>query len=199
MRIQLRPLIRLILSLVIHTRAVLSLNILALSATNGVISATDTVNGPWTFTPVSDFVGTVTLTYVVSDGNVGGLVSTNSFDVLAVNDAPVMTSGTIPVLTLLEDAPLSSMGLTGLSFAVGGGSDESSQSLTYQATVMPDAAGIVYKSDGVTPVSAGDFLSLTELQNLKLLPAASSTGSFQFKFTVFDDGSGVSPSVNSSH
>ena len=148
--------------------------------------------------PVSDFVGTVTLTYAVSDGNVAGWFQLTHLDVLAVNDAPVMTSGTIPVLTLLEDAPLSSMGLTGLSFSVGGGSDESSQSLTYQATVMPDAAGTVYNLDGVTPVSAGDFLSLTELQNLKLLPAASSTGSFQFKFTVFDDGSGVSPSVNSS-
>ena len=145
-----------------------SLNILALSATDGVITTSDSANGPWIFGPVQDFEGTVTLTYVVSDGNVGGLVATNSFTVSPINDKPVMTSGAIATLTVLEDGSITSMGLSSLAFDTGGGTDEDSQTLSYAAVTVPTTAGTIYKSDEVTVVSAGTALTLSGANPLSI-------------------------------
>ena len=53
--------------------------------------------GGWTFTPTKDFNGTVELTYAISDGTGDANSSTavsNSFQVFAVNDAPIDTTPT---------------------------------------------------------------------------------------------------------
>ena len=41
------------------------------------------------------------------------------------------TAGNVGTLFLIEDAPLTSMGLDEVNYSVGGGSDESGQTLTY--------------------------------------------------------------------
>ena len=101
-----------------------TLSILGLSATDGFITK-DATTGDYTFTPNPDFNGEVTLNYVVSDGNGGNLLATNSFNIQAVNDKPVRTAGNVSTLFLIEDQPLASMGLAGLNYSVSGGTDES--------------------------------------------------------------------------
>ena len=99
-----------------------TLSILGLSATGGFITKVD--NSEYTFTPNPDFNGTVDLNYVVTDGKGGNQLATNSFNIQAVNDKPVRTAGNVSTLFLIEDAPIASMGLNGLAYSVGGGTDE---------------------------------------------------------------------------
>ena len=53
-------------------------------------------------------VGTVNLLYVVNDSDGAGQLATNSFSILAVNDKPIRSVGSISTLTLLEDGPIAS-------------------------------------------------------------------------------------------
>ena len=67
------------------------------------------------------------------DGN----TQTVTITVDPVNDAPVRTAGTVANLTVAEDAGLTSLGLGGVTYAPGGGADESGQTLSYDVTVIP--------------------------------------------------------------
>ena len=104
-----------------------TMSILGLSATNGVITA-DGEN--YKFTPNPDFntdIANITLNYVISDGNGGNQIVSNTLKIDAINDKPVRTAGNVGTLFLIEDAPLTSMGLGDVDYSVGGGSDESGQ------------------------------------------------------------------------
>ena len=76
------------------------------------------------FNPNPDFNGTVELNYVVSDGNGGNQLATNTLTISPLNDAPERIAGNVSTLFLVEDAPLTSMGLEDVDYGVGGGSDE---------------------------------------------------------------------------
>ncbi|MEH2432867.1 MAG: cadherin-like domain-containing protein, partial [Nostoc sp.] len=73
-----------------------TLSVSELTATNG--SVTDNSNGTYTFNPASNYNGLVTLSYNVTDGNGGITAATNSFNLAAVNDAPVVTPTTFSIL-----------------------------------------------------------------------------------------------------
>ena len=129
-----------------------TMSILGLSATNGVITA-DGDN--YKFNPNPDFnsdIDTVTLNYVISDGNGGNQLVSNTLKIDAVNDKPVRTAGNVGTLFLIEDAPLTSMGLDEVNYSVGGGSDESGQTLSYTVNEVPDTTtrGTVYVEVGHT-------------------------------------------------
>ena len=122
------------------------MSIWGLSGTNGVITADGET---YQFAPNPDFntdIDTVTLNYVISDGNGGNQLVSNTLEIAAVNDKPVRTAGNVGTLFLIEDAPLTAMGLGEVSYTVGGGSDESSQTLTYTVDAVPDTTtrGTVY-------------------------------------------------------
>ena len=128
-----------------------------MSATNGVI----TLNGDdYIYTPNPDFVGEVVFNYVVSDGQGGNLIAQNTLNITSLNDAPVRVAGSVSTLFLVEDAPLTSMGLEDVEYEVGGGSDEaSSQELTYTVSSVPaNTIGRIYTTDDGT-TSAGGVLS----------------------------------------
>ena len=129
-----------------------TMSILGLSATNGVITA-DGEN--YKFTPNPDFntdIANITLNYVISDGKGGNQLVSNTLKIDAVNDKPVRTAGNVGTLFLIEDAPLTSMGLDEVSYSVGGGSDESGQTLSYTVDAVPDTTtrGTVYVKVGHT-------------------------------------------------
>src|SRR5471032_3385607 len=90
--------------------------------------------------------GTGTFSYSVTDsgGTANGGVNTVSesiaLTVNAVNDAPVRTAGTVAALTVNEDAAITSLGLTGVTYGPGGGADEAAQTLTYTVTGVPAAS-----------------------------------------------------------
>jgi VCBS repeat-containing protein/ELWxxDGT repeat protein len=67
-----------------------TLSIFGLTATNG--SITDNNDGTYTFTPVENYNGTVSLAYSVMDGNGSSINATQAFSLMAVNDAPTGTA-----------------------------------------------------------------------------------------------------------
>ncbi|RUM02060.1 cadherin-like domain-containing protein, partial [Rhizobium chutanense] len=71
------------------------LSVSGLTANHGAL--VDNNDGTWTFTPVANYNGPVSLSYNVTDGHGGSVPATQSFTLAAVNDAPVL-SGTAATL-----------------------------------------------------------------------------------------------------
>ena len=67
-----------------------TLSISGLTANNGGL--VDNNNDTWTFTPNTNFNGTVNLAYSVTDGNGGIVAASQSFSLESVNDAPTGTA-----------------------------------------------------------------------------------------------------------
>jgi len=80
-----------------------TLSVLNLSASNGTLSAFNATTKSWTFTPNANYNGVVNLSYGVSDGTVS-TPATQSFTLVAVNDAPTLTAFTATVATINEDS-----------------------------------------------------------------------------------------------
>src|SRR5205814_1590769 len=110
--------------------------------------------------------------------------------VSAVNDAPLRTAGSPSAISVSEDSANTtavSLGLSSLTYGVGGGSDESSQTLSYKVTAIP-ASITVYLADGTTQVTANTTVSLAQLQGLKYKTVADANGSGNLTWTVQDSG-----------
>ena len=164
----------------------------SLEATNGQLVNNN--DGTFTFTPDANFAGEVQLSYEVLDGTPGTFsTGSYSFNILPVNDPPARTDTSgfdfSVTFTIDEDANTTSLGLTGVTYGPGGGSDESGQTLTYTITSAPDAAlGTLLLADGTTTVSDGQTITATQLQGLQFKPAADANGNTSFSFSVTDSG-----------
>ncbi len=141
--------------------------------------------------------GPVTFSFTVTDNGTtdGGadpqtLTQQLSITVTEVNDAPTLTTGSLNDLTVAEDSGITSLGLGGLSYSPGGGSDESGQTLTYTVTDVPAASlGEIVLADGTTVVTSGASYSLVELQGMQFKAADNAKGGpAAFSFTVTDNG-----------
>ena len=130
---------------------------------------------------------------MVSDGNGGNLLATNSFNIEAVNDKPVRTAGNVTTLYFIEDGDIASIGLESLNYSVGGGSDEAdSQDLTYTVTELPpaDKGTIFLVQTAPLALPPNQALELDELRGLMFRPAPDADGSVAFSFSVSDSGDG---------
>src|SRR5206468_1491678 len=145
---------------------------------------------------VADANGSSNLTWTVQDNGgtansgVDTLTETLSITVTAVNDAPVRTAGSPAAISVNEDSANTTavtLGLSSLTYGVGGGSDESSQTLTYKVTVIPSFVTI-WLSDGTTQVTANSTVTLAQLQGLKYKTLADANGSGNLTWTVQDSG-----------
>ena len=144
-------------------------------------------DGTYTYTPPANFNGTDSVDYTVTDGSLTD-VGTLTITVTAVNDAPVLLTGSVNNLTLSEDASLTSLGLESVTYGTGGGSDESSQSLTYEVTVIPSpTSGDIFLVDGTTRVTTGIY-TLAQIQGMQFKPADNWNGTTGFQFNVSDTG-----------
>jgi len=106
--------------------------------------------------------------------------------VTEVNDAPTRTSAAATALSVAEDSAnttAASLGLSSLTYGKGGGSDESSQTLTVTINTIPSFVTL-YKADGSTPVSANATLTVAELQGLKYKTVADANGTGTITWTV---------------
>lgn len=170
------------------------------------------------FLPKTDFNGTISnaITFRAWDGatgSVGGTADTSepnnnggttafgdvtrtaSITVTAVNDPPVRTSGPLTAINVDEDfanITAASLGLGGLTYSNGGGSDENTQTLTYTITGIPS---YITLWNGAVQVVAGTptaNLTLAELRGLtfRTLPNLSGSGS-NITWTVQDNGGGT--------
>src|SRR5438128_1248284 len=145
---------------------------------------------------VADANGSSNLTWTVQDnggtsnGGVDTLTETLSITVSAVNDVPLRTAGSPAAISVNEDSANTTavtLGLSSLTYGVGGGSDESSQTLTYKVTVIPSFVTI-WLADGTTQVTANTTVSLAQLQGLKYKTLADANGSSNLTWTVQDNG-----------
>ena len=146
-----------------------------------VLDANGSGNLQWT---VADNGGT-------ANGGVDTLTETLAITVNAINDEPVRTNnGSLPIISANEDSHNTttlSLGLSGVLYGPGGGSDESGQTLSYQLAAIP-AMITVWKSDGTTQVTVGTTLTLTDLQGLKYKTLPNLNGFGYVTFNVTDDG-----------
>ncbi|MGE3820138.1 MAG: hypothetical protein AB7I30_12015, partial [Isosphaeraceae bacterium] len=154
------------------------------------------------FTPNPNFSGNAGFAVQAATSNtdvgLGGSVVNATVSVIPVNDAPVLTSGSVVDLTVLEDSGLTSLGFGGLSFGPGGGADEAGQTLTYSVTTIPDPNffGSVYLADGTTVVGIGNY-SLAQIQGMGFRPALDQNGGPSFLgFHVIDSGGTANGGVN---
>ncbi|HEY8357185.1 MAG TPA: hypothetical protein VIL30_06950, partial [Ramlibacter sp.] len=109
--------------------------------------------------------------------------------IAAVNDQPVRTSGPLVDVEAYHGAPLTSLGLGGLSYGRGGDADENGQQLSFTVTTLPPASfGAILLADG-TAVVAGGVYTLADVRGMQLaLSEAANGGPVRFGFTVRDDG-----------
>ena len=160
----------------------------SVSSDKGTISYSNNI---WTFTPNSNYSGNAKINYLIEDGKGATISNTITLVVDPVNDRPVRSAGNVGTLNLLEDAARAPMGLAGVTYSAGGGTDEASQDLDFKITALPAATfGKVYKTDGTTDteVSVNDVLTLPQLQGLKFEATAHANGTANFVFDVIDRG-----------
>src|SRR5207244_4083007 len=107
---------------------------------------------------VANANGAGSLTWTVQDSGgtansgVDTLTETLSITVNAVNDVPVRTAGSPAAISVNEDSANTTavtLGLSGLTYGPGGGSDESGQTFTYKVTAIPSFV-TVFLADGTT-------------------------------------------------
>jgi hypothetical protein len=157
--------------------------------TNGTVVVF--ANGSFNYTSATNNFGPDSFTYQISDGRLDsidfGLVN---LTISEVNDPPVRTAGSVKNLTVLQNDPATSLGLSGVTYGPGGGADEAGQTLTYQVTaVPPPALGNVLLADGVTTVLSNSTYTLTQIRGLLFKPATNALGGPEpFTFTVTDNG-----------
>jgi Ca2+-binding RTX toxin-like protein len=136
-------------------------------------------NGTYTITPALDYNGLVTLTYDITSGLETITGQTQSFNLSAVNDAPVVQGS--KTITLLEDAAPTLLNIAAPT-------DVDSPALTITVTGLPTASiGKVYLANGTTLVTNGQVLTSTQLTGLVFKPLTNANGNAgDFTYSVSD-------------
>jgi len=117
------------------------------------------------------------------------LTESLNINVTPVNQPPVLTAGSINNLNVLKNSGVSSLGLSGLAFAPGGGIDQANDILTYTVIAVPDSSlGNIVLADGTTPVTANSTYTLTQLQGMEFQTASNAKGIGNFSFEVQNNG-----------
>jgi len=154
------------------------------------------------FRPTANFNGAAGFSVQGSsssgDGGLTGNTVTSTITVNAVNDAPIRTADSLSSITVNEDSANSTaltLGISSVTYANGGGSDESGQTLTYTITAIPSFINL-YKSDGTTQVSVNGTVSAAELQGLTYKTIADANGTGNITWTVVDTGGTANGGVN---
>jgi large repetitive protein len=146
-------------------------------------------NGTYTVTPTIDYNGLVTLTYDVTSGSDTITGQTQSFNLSAVNDAPVVQSS--KTITLLEDAAPTLLNIAAPT-------DVDSSALTITVTGLPTASiGKVYLANGTTLVTNGQVLTPTQLTGLVFKSVTNANGNAgDFTYSVSDGTNTTSQAVS---
>nr|WP_161501651.1 DUF4347 domain-containing protein [Rhodopirellula sp. SM50] len=159
---------------------------------SGAVADVNALLAGVTFSPTADYANDFTIATSVDDGVAPPVTGIKTMTATPINDAPVLTGGSVNDLTVLEDSGFTSLGLGAVHYGPGGGSDELSQTLTYQVTVVPSGSlGAIYLADGVTTVTTSTY-TLAQFQGMQFRPSEDANGgpSF-FSYQVIDDGGGT--------
>ena len=164
---------------------------------------TNTNPALFTSTSINGALGTLTLDYAPDANGTADITvratdtgfpvlfveTTFTVDVSEVNDTPVLSSGSVDDLTVVQNSTATPLGLAGLGYGPGGAADENGQTLSYSVTSVPSSSlGDVVLSDGTTVVAPGGY-SLAQIQGMQFLPAPNVLGGPEtFSFAVTDNG-----------
>jgi hypothetical protein len=153
------------------------------------------------YTPAANANGVARskFTFKVNDAGLSTVVATMSINVTPVNDSPIRSAGSPAAINVNEDAANSTavtLGLAGLNYGPGGGSYESTQTLTYKINAIPSFI-TAWLADGTTQVPANSSLTLTQLQGLKYKTLANGNGTGNLTWTVQDNGGTANGGIDS--
>ena len=138
------------------------LTVIATSSPDGSVGINS--DGTLSFTPTSDFTGTTTITYTVSDGSAGTDTATVTVSVTPVNDAPVAEDDTA---TVIEDA-------------------------VSTVTVLPNDSDVDGDDLTVQSASAADgSVSINSDGTLEFTPTSNFTGTTTITYTITDGEGGT--------
>ena len=146
------------------------LSVSGLTADHGTL--TDNNNGTYTFNPVANYNGSVSLAYNVIDGNGGSVAGSQAFILAAVNDAPVAVGNT---LAAIEDTTVIYTAASLLN------NDTDIENDTLSLAAVISGAG------GTAVLNANGSVSFT--------PDANFNGAASFSY-ITSDGSASSNSAN---
>ena len=131
------------------------------------------------FDPSGNFAGNASFTYTATDNNGVADATPATFTIPLTNAAPTandVTASSVP----------SSAGPTTISALSATDSDGTIASYTV-STLPPASQGILYLTDGVTAVTAGQVLTPAQASSLKFDPSGTFTGNATFTFTATDN------------
>ncbi|WP_295536391.1 cadherin-like domain-containing protein, partial [Synechococcus sp. UW140] len=175
-----------------------SLSIGFISAQNG--NVVDNKNGTYSYTPFLDFNGKSIISFTVYDTNKGSIQATQNVLLVSVNDNPVLIDGSPQAISVLKDSAPANIGIKGLVYSPGGGSDESSQILLYSINELPDPLiGFLVLRDNTLPAGQGVEINSTnipfnltieQLNDIEFVPLKGASGFTSLKFTISDDKGG---------
>jgi hypothetical protein len=153
---------------------------------SGVGQIAIAADGSYTFTPAADYNGPVpVITYTLSDGFGGTDTATLTLTVTDVNDLPTATASTS---SGNED--------TDIAVALGGTDVDGTIATVTVTSLPPSSEGVLYLSDGTTPVVAGTPITAAQAASLIFTPAANFNGTVTIPFTVTDNDGGTSAPAN---
>ena len=134
------------------------------------------------FKPAPDFNGPVEVPFTVTDNE--GAVSAPAIAPITVtpaNDPPVATA-----------TPASGAEDTPIPVSLGGTDPDGTVQAVTVTALPPVAQGVLYLSDGTTPVTAGSALTPAQAAALVFKPAPDFNGPVEIPFTVTDNEGAVS-------
>jgi large repetitive protein len=165
-----------------------TLSVTAPISSNGTFA----LNGDGTayiFTPNDNFNGIVNISYSVVDIQGTAIAASQSFELSAVNDAPILQAD--KTITLLEDAAPMGLNITAPT-------DIEGSALTIKVTGLPDSSiGNIYLAGGTILVTNGQTLTAAELIGLVFSPLSNTNGSAgTFNYSVSDGTTASSQSIS---
>ena len=137
-------------------------------------------SGLWQYTPDLNYSGTDSFTVKVTDDLGNTATQAISLTVTPVDDAPVAENAT---LTVLEDAPATSLGLSAPS------NPDSGETLTITISQVPGAGeGII--ANGSTTLAPSNVIAPSELAGLTFTPNTNYDGAVADFVYLLSDGTG---------
>jgi hypothetical protein len=141
------------------------------------------------FTPATNFNGTVTIPFTVTDND--GNVSASANEVITVTPVIDLPTATPSTSSGAEDAPTIAVDLAGTD-------PDGTVDFVTITTLPPVSEGVLYLADGTTPVVvAGTPVTAAQAATLVFTPAVNFNGTVTIPFTVTDNDGNVSASTAS--
>lgn len=131
--------------------------------TNSALFTSTSINGALgilTLDYAPDANGSADITVRATDTGFPVLFVETTFtvEISEVNNTPILSSGSVDNLTVVQNSPATPLGLADLGYGPGGGADENGQTLSYSVTSVPSSSlGEVVLSDGTTVVTPGVY------------------------------------------